>query len=190
MKLIEIILIGISLAMDAFAVSICKGISLKKIYFKLAIFLSLYFAIFQALMPYIGYNIASTFTDVVLKIDHYIAFILLSIIGISMIISYKENDEYDNDISFKTMILLAIATSIDAFAIGVTFAFLNTNLYLSLFIIFIITLILSTIGFLIGNKISNKFQNKAKLFGGFLLIIIGIKILIEHLNILYDIFFI
>ena len=185
MKLIEIILIGISLAMDAFAVSICKGISLKKIYFKLAIFLSLYFAVFQALMPYLGYNIASTFTDVVLKIDHYVAFILLSIIGISMIISYKENDEYDNDISFKTMILLAIATSIDAFAIGVTFAFLNTNLYLSLFIIFIITLILSTIGFILGNKISNKFQNKAKLFGGFLLIIIGIKILIEHLNILY-----
>lgn len=168
--------------MDAFAVAISKGLSIKKNY-KKALIIGIYFGIFQALMPIIGYLIGFSFEDVVTKIDHYIAFTLLTIIGLSMALEKNEED-MDDKIEFKTMILLSIATSIDALAIGVTFAFLNVNIIYSVIIIGTITFIISTIGVLIGNTFGIKLKNKAQLFGALVLIFTGIKILLEHLNII------
>ena len=183
MSIGEIILISIGLAMDAFAVSISKGLIMKKNY-KNALIIGLYFGIFQALMPLLGYLLGFSFSEVVTKINHYIAFVLLTIIGISMILE-KTSDIYaDDKINFGTMILLSIATSIDALAIGVTFAFLNVNIIISVLIIGIITFIISTIGVLLGNKIGIKFKSKAQLAGGIVLILTGIKILLEHLYII------
>ena len=186
MELFEIIFVGVGLAMDAFAVSVCKGLSMKKINWKKATIIALYFGIFQALMPVIGYFLGSSFSVLVEKVDHWIAFILLAIIGGNMIKESRDDElEKRNDrVDFKTMIVLAIATSIDALAIGVTFAFLNVNLMLSISIIGVVTFILSLFGVVIGNKFGDKFQNKAELAGGIILIIIGLKILLEHLGIL------
>ena len=186
MELFEIIAIGIGLAMDAFAVSICKGLSMKKIDWKKAIIIALYFGIFQALMPILGYFLGSTFSSFVQSVDHWIAFILLAIIGGNMIKDSTDDEvEKRNDkVDVKTMLLLAIATSIDALAVGVTFAFFEVNLLLSISIIGIITFALSFLGVIIGNKFGDKFQNRAELAGGIVLIIIGLKILLEHLGIL------
>ena len=186
MELFEIIAIGIGLAMDAFAVSICKGLSMKKIDWKKAIIIALYFGIFQALMPVLGYFLGSTFSSFVQSVDHWIAFILLAIIGGNMIKDSTDDEvEKRNDkVDVKTMLLLAIATSIDALAVGVTFAFFEVNLLLSISIIGIITFVLSFLGVIIGNKFGDKFQNRAELVGGIVLIIIGLKILLEHLGIL------
>ena len=186
MELFEIIAIGVGLAMDAFAVSICKGLSMKKIDWKKAIIIALYFGIFQALMPVLGYFLGSTFSSFVQSVDHWIAFILLAIIGGNMIKDSTDDEvEKRNDkVDVKTMLLLAIATSIDALAVGVTFAFFEVNLLLSISIIGIITFVLSFLGVIIGNKFGDKFQNRAELAGGIVLIIIGLKILLEHLGIL------
>ena len=186
MELFEIIAIGIGLAMDAFAVSICKGLSMKKIDWKKAIIIALYFGIFQALMPVLGYFLGSAFSSFVQSVDHWIAFILLAIIGGNMIKDSTDDEvEKRNDkVDVKTMLLLAIATSIDALAVGVTFAFFEVNLLLSISIIGIITFVLSFLGVIIGNKFGDKFQNRAELAGGIVLIIIGLKILLEHLGIL------
>lgn len=186
MKLFEIIVIAIGLAMDAFAVSVCKGLSMKKIDWKKAIIIAVYFGIFQALMPVLGYFLGSSFSAFVQKVDHWIAFILLSIIGVNMIKESTDDEvEKRNDnVDFKTMVVLAIATSIDALAVGVTFAFFEVNILLAISIIGIITFILSIFGVIIGNKFGDKFQNKAELAGGIILIIIGVKILLEHLGVL------
>lgn len=186
MNLIEIIVVSFGLAMDAFAVSVCKGLSMKKANLKKALIIALYFGVFQAIMPIIGYSFGVTFSNVVKNIDHWIAFILLGIIGFNMIKeSFDDEIEKRNDnIDIKTMLLLAVATSIDALAIGVTFAFLKVNIFLAVLIIGIITLLLSLIGVKIGNKFGDKFQNKAELLGGIILIIMGLKILLEHLNII------
>ena len=186
MELFEIIVIAIGLAMDAFAVSVCKGLSMKKIDWKKAIIIAVYFGIFQALMPVLGYFLGSSFSAFVQKVDHWIAFILLSIIGVNMIKESTDDEvEKRNDnVDFKTMVVLAIATSIDALAVGVTFAFFEVNILLAISIIGIITFILSIFGVIIGNKFGDKFQNRAELAGGIILIIIGLKILLEHLGIL------
>lgn len=186
MELFEIVVIGIGLAMDAFAVSICKGLSMKKIDWKKAIIVAVYFGIFQALMPVLGYFLGSTFSSFVQKVDHWIVFILLAIIGGNMIKeSADDEEEKRNDkVDVKTMLLLAIATSIDALAVGVTFAFFEVDLILAILIIGIITFMLSFLGVIIGNKFGDKFQNKAEFIGGIILIIIGLKILLEHLGIL------
>ena len=186
MELFEIIVIAIGLAMDAFAVSVCKGLSMKKIDWKKAIIIAVYFGIFQALMPVLGYFLGSSFSAFVQKVDHWIAFILLSIIGVNMIKESTDDEvEKRNDnVDFKTMVVLAIATSIDALAVGVTFAFFEVNILLAISIIGIITFILSIFGVIIGNKFGDKLQNKAELAGGIILIIIGVKILLEHLGIL------
>ncbi len=185
MSIFEIIFIAVGLAMDAFAVAICKGLSMKKIDYKKAIIIALYFGLFQTLMPVLGYFLGSSFTNVVEKIDHWIAFILLSIIGINMIkeSTSKEEEKRNDKVDIKTMLLLAIATSIDALAVGITFAFFKVNILLSVIIIGIITFIISFLGVIIGNKFGDKFQNKAELFGGIILILIGLKILLEHLKI-------
>lgn len=186
MGLLEIVVISFSLAMDAFAVSICKGLSMKKMNWKKAIIIAAYFGFFQAIMPIIGYFLGTTFANFVENIDHWLAFILLSVIGGNMIKESTDDEiEKRNDnVNFKTMIGLAIATSIDALAIGITFAFLRTNIIFSVSVIGIITFIISLLGVKIGNKFGDKLQNKSELIGGVVLIIIGLKILLEHLGII------
>ena len=185
MSLFEIFLIAIGLAMDAFAVSVCKGLSMKNFNLKNAVIIGLYFGIFQAVMPLIGFLLGSTFSELVVSVDHWIAFILLSIIGIKMIKdSLKNEDDDKNDkLNFRTMAILAIATSIDALAIGITFAFFEINIIKAISIIGIITFTISLIGVIIGNKFGDKFQGKAEIVGGGILILIGLKILLEHLGI-------
>lgn len=172
--------------MDAFAVSIGKGLSMKEMKYKNIVIVGLYFGIFQALMPAIGYFLGKNFESLITSIDHWIAFILLSIIGINMIREcFKDEDENVNDkFDFKTMIPLAIATSIDALAIGVTFAFLRINIVTSTLLIGIITAVISMIGVIIGKKFGDKFEKKAQILGGVILILIGAKILLQHLGII------
>lgn len=186
MSIIEIFLIGVSLSMDAFAVSICKGLSVKKMSYKNAFLCGLYFGGFQALMPLLGFLLGSTFKNVIDQIDHWIAFVLLLLIGANMIKEAFSNDDSNknDDMSFKTMLLLAIATSIDALAVGVTFSFLDVNILLSILIIGITTFVISFAGVKIGNAFGSKYENKSKIFGGIVLILIGLKILLEHLNII------
>ena len=186
MGVLEIILVSISLAMDAFAVSICKGLSMRKLDWKKAFIIAMYFGGFQALMPIIGYLLGATFSNLVASIDHWIAFGLLTIIGGNMIKeSFDDEIEKRNDrVDFKTMIVLAIATSIDALAVGVTFAFFKTSMIGPVISIGVITFILSLLGVKIGNKFGDKFQNKSELAGGVILIIIGTKILLEHLGVI------
>ena len=187
MGTIEIILIAVSLAMDAFAVSICKGLSMKKMDWKKAIIIGLYFGIFQGGMPLIGYLLGVGFEESIKFIDHWIAFGLLVFIGGNMIkeaLSKNDEDEVDDSVDFKTMIVLAIATSIDALAVGVTFAFLNVNILLAVALIGIITFVISCIGVKLGNVFGDKYEKKAELAGGVVLVLIGLKILLEHLGIL------
>ena len=187
MGILELLLIAIGLAMDAFAVSVCKGLSLKQMEWKKAAIVGLYFGVFQALMPAIGYFLGVTFENLVTQIDHWIAFTLLGIIGINMLREAcgEEKEEDKNDrIDLKTMLVLAIATSIDALAIGITFAFLKVNVVVATLLIGIITFMLSIIGVKIGNKFGDKYEKKAQLAGGMVLILMGIKILLEHLKVI------
>lgn len=187
MDLVTIVLISIGLAMDAFAVSICKGLSMKKLDMKKALIIGLYFGLFQGMMPIIGYLLGKNFSDVVEVVDHWIAFILLGFIGGKMIKESlsKDDDGCTDDVSFKTMVVLAIATSIDALAVGITFAFLkNTYLVLSFVLIGVITFVLSVLGVKIGNVFGDKYEKKAEFAGGLILILLGLKILLEHLGIL------
>ena len=184
MSILEIIFIALGLAMDAFAVSICKGLSLKKVSFKNAILVGTYFGLFQGLMPLIGYFLGFKMKDAIMSIDHWIAFILLGIIGLNMILDSFKKESIDDNLEFKTMIILAIATSIDALAIGITFAFLEVNIYFAVTLTAIITFIISALGVKIGNIFGNKYSSKAEIFGGIVLILMGIKILLEHLYII------
>ena len=159
---------------------------MKKINWNKAIIISLYFGIFQALMPIIGYYLGTTFEDIVTNVDHWIAFILLSFIGGNMIReSFSKDVENTNDkIDFKTMLVLSIATSIDALAVGITFAFFYINIFNTVLFIGIITTVISLIGVIIGNKVGNKFESKAEIIGGIILIFIGFKILLNHIGII------
>lgn len=165
MGIIEIILTGIGLAMDAGAASICKGLSMKKFNIKNIIIVGIYFGIFQGIMPIIGYLLGINFKEAVIKVDHFIAFGLLSIIGINMIREAFDNDEnITENIGFKEMIFLSIATSIDALAVGITFAFLDVNIILSSIIIMLVTFVISVLGGMIGAKFGDRFKNKAQIF--------------------------
>jgi putative Mn2+ efflux pump MntP len=183
MHIISILGIAIGLSMDAFAVSIAKGMCLKRDIAKTALRLAFWFGLFQAVMPYIGWSFGKHFQDMIVSIDHWIAFFLLSFIGIRMILDVKKQDsqEEDPDISTKAVLLLAIATSIDALAVGVSFAFLQVDIYEAIFLIGCTTFILSFAAVYIGNKIGGFCQSYAGILGGIILIFIGIKILIEHL---------
>ena len=185
MELFEIIFIGIGLAMDAFAVSVCKGLSMKRINWKSVIIIALYFGIFQAGMPVLGYFLGSTFSGFVEHVDHWIAFILLGIIGMNMIKdSFDDEVEKRNDrVDFKTMIILAIATSIDALAVGISFAFLKANIIKSIIVICSTVFVFSLVGSKIGNKFGDKYEHKAQIAGGIILILVGVKILLEHLGV-------
>lgn len=186
MGFVELLLLSVGLGMDAFAVSVCKGISMKKMNWKKVCIIGLYFSGFQALMPVLGYFLGSTFESVISNLDHWIAFGLLAIIGGNMIKDAfsKECDSFDDDVRFKAMIVLAIATSIDALAVGITFAFLKVNLILAISMIGVITFILAIVGTKVGNRFGDKYEKKAEFVGGVILILLGIKILLEHMGIL------
>ena len=183
MGIIELLLLSVGLAMDAFAVSICKGISMKRMNWRKALTIGMYFGGFQALMPVIGYFLGTAFESIITNIDHWVAFILLGIIGGNMIKEAfeDESENCNDDVGFKTMIMLAIATSIDALAVGITFAFLKVNLIAAISMIGVITFVLSDIGTKIGNRFGDKYESKAELVGGVILVLLGIKILLEHL---------
>lgn len=183
MGIIELIILSIGLAMDAFAVAICKGLSMQKMNWKKACIIGAYFGIFQALMPLAGYLLGVNFQEKIVNIDHWVAFILLGIIGLNMIkeaIS-KETEIANDSIKFKDMLILAIATSIDALAVGITFAFLKVNILLAISLIGGITFAISVAGVKIGNIFGDKYEKKAEFAGGVILILLGIKILLEHL---------
>ena len=181
MNIIDILVIGVGLSMDAFAVSICKGLAMKKMNVKKALVCSLYFGVFQALMPLIGFLLGSGFKNVVSSIDHWIAFVLLGIIGLNMIKEAKSCDVVNDSMDVKTMFTLAVATSIDALAIGVTFAFLKVSIIPAVSIIGLITFVCCFIGVKLGSAFGEKLKSKAEIMGGVMLILIGTKILIEHL---------
>ena len=186
MGLIELFLIAVGLSMDAFAVSVCKGLAMPKCTFKKAAIVGLWFGGFQALMPAIGYILGAQFQEAIASIDHWIAFVLLALIGGNMIHEALDNDEEEADASLdvKTMFLLAVATSIDALAIGITFAFLKVNIIPAVCFIGIVTFIISFAGLKIGNVFGARYKNKAEIVGGVILILLGLKILLEHLGFL------
>ena len=186
MGLIELFLIAVGLSMDAFAVSVCKGLAMPKCTFKKAAIVGLWFGGFQALMPAIGYILGEQFQEAIASIDHWIAFVLLALIGGNMIHEALDNDEEEADASLdvKPMFLLAVATSIDALAIGITFAFLKVNIIPAVCFIGIVTFIISFAGVKIGNVFGVRYKNIAEIVGGGILILLGLKILLEHLGFL------
>ncbi len=180
----ELFILAVGLSMDAFAVSVCKGLSVKKLCLKHMLLVGLYFGGFQALMPLIGYFLGVQFQSLIQNFDHWIAFILLALIGANMVKESREcADELNDSFHFKTMLPLAVATSIDALAVGVTFAFLQVSIVPAVSFIGVTTFILSAIGIRIGNVFGAKYKSRAELAGGIVLILMGLKILLEHLGV-------
>lgn len=186
MNILQILLISVGLAADAFAVSVVKGLSVKNITFKDAIKLATCFGLFQGIMPLIGYLLGSTFESIITNIDHYVAFVLLGFIGVKMIIESFNNEKSNSDISIKSLIILGIATSIDALAVGIAYvcAYGSYNAPLTFLMIAVITFILSIIGVKVGSKFGSKYGKIAEIIGGVILILLGTNILLEHLGIL------
>ena len=186
MSTVEILLIGIGLSMDAFAVAICKGLGMRRINYRHTFIIALFFGGFQALMPFLGWLLGSRFAQYITRYDHWIAFVLLGIIGLSMIKESREDEEEEVSASFdvKTMLALAVATSIDALAVGVTFAFLHVNIVWAVTFIGCTTFVLSAVGVKVGNIFGMKYKSRAELAGGVILILMGVKILLEHLGFL------
>lgn len=188
---IELFLMGVGLSMDAFAVSICKGLGMRKVNKKQALVIGLFFGGFQALMPFIGWILGSRFEQYITSIDHWIAFILLGFIGGKMMIEavreWNEEevvDVMDAPIDHKNMLVLAVATSIDALTVGITFAFLGTPIVEAITIIGITTMVISIAGVVVGNFFGSRYKSKAEFIGGLILVLLGLKILLEHLGIL------
>lgn len=182
MTLWELFIIAVGLSMDAFAVAICKGLSVKRVTPRHAATAGLYFGGFQAAMPLLGYFLGSSFSGLITGFDHWIAFVLLGLIGANMIRESRGGEETLNDrFDFKAMLPLAVATSIDALAVGVTFAFLQVNIWYAVLFIGVITFLFSAAGVKIGNAFGARCKSKAELFGGIVLVVMGLKILIEHL---------
>ena len=185
---IEILLIGVGLSMDAFAVSICKGLSMRKVKKKDVLIIALFFGGFQALMPFIGWFLGRGFESYITSIDHWIAFILLGLIGGKMLVDgFKAEDDEETEefkLDLKELFMLAIATSIDALAVGITFAFLNYPIVECMSVIGCTTFVISFIGVYIGKAFGTKYEHKAEIVGGLILIFIGVKILLEHLHII------
>ena len=182
----ELLLIAIGLSMDAFAVSICKGLSVKKIGAKHVLTAGLYFGGFQAIMPMLGFLIGFKFERFIVSVDHWVAFVLLALIGGNMIKEALSDDEESLDGSFspKTMLPLAVATSIDALVVGISFAFLGVDIVMAASLIGVTTFVISGAGIVVGNVFGAKYKNKAEIAGGVILILIGLKILLEHLGII------
>ncbi len=190
MGFLQLLLIAVGLAMDAFAVSVCKGLNMRKTDYKYACLLGLFFGGFQAIMPTIGWILGRQFEQYITDYDHWIAFLLLAFIGGKMIAeSFKKDDEYAGSsapvsYNFKELFMLAVATSIDALAVGITFAFLGVHIAGAASLIGIVTFALSVFGVAVGSKFGAKYKSKAERMGGIVLVGIGLKILLEHLGIL------
>ncbi len=190
MAFTTLLLIGVGLSMDAFAVSVCKGLQMKKINYYYAFIIALFFGGFQALMPLIGWAAGKQFEKYITAFDHWIAFLLLLFIGGKMFIESLKKDKDENEemncsytLNIKELFVLAVATSIDALAVGITFAFLSTKIIPSITVIGITTFILSMAGVAIGNRFGLRYKDKAETLGGVILILIGVKILLEHLGV-------
>ena len=179
-------ILAVGLSMDAFAVSICKGLSIQGLMPRHAVVVGLWFGAFQALMPFIGWLLGAAFADKIAAVDHWIAFVLLAIIGGNMIREAlgKEEEDCDPSLAPLTMLLLAVATSIDALAVGVTFAFLRVDILPAVTLIGVCTFVISAAGVKIGNVFGTRYKSRAELFGGVVLVLIGLKILLEHLGLL------
>lgn len=188
--MVQLFLIGVGLSMDAFAVSVCKGLSMPKVKRKNCFLIALFFGGFQALMPFIGWALGRQFEKYIVSIDHWVAFVLLGFIGGKMIVEACKEEEAvtvekeDAPMDIKELFILAIATSIDALAVGITFAFLQMPIVEAITIIGVTTFLLSVLGVYVGNVFGGKYEKKAELAGGVILILIGLKILLEHLGIL------
>lgn len=182
--------IGVGLSMDAFAVALCKGLGMKRVNYRHALVIALFFGMFQALMPVIGWALGTQFERFITPIDHWIAFCLLAFIGGKMLLDAVRNEgckecgEYRERLDLRELLMLAVATSIDALAVGITFAFLHVDIVLSATIIGIITFAISFAGVVAGNRFGARFERPATIVGGAVLVLIGVKILLEHLGVL------
>ena len=192
MGFFELLLLGVGLSMDAFAVSVCKGLSMKKADLKASAICGVWFGGFQALMPLIGFFLGILFAKAIEAVDHWVAFVLLAIIGFNLLKEAFEKEPEDEscdihgaDLSFKTMFVMAIATSIDALAVGISLAMAgNVNIWLAILLIGATTFAFSAIGVKLGNLFGSRFEKPAQIAGGAILILLGLKILLEHLGIL------
>ena len=186
MTIFELFILAVGLSMDAFAVAVCKGLAIGRIQWKHVLIVGLWFGGFQALMPFLGWLLGAAFADRIARYDHWVAFILLGLIGANMVRESLDKDpEHVNpSLGYKTMLIMAIATSIDALAVGVTFAFLEVRILPAVSFIGVITFLLSALGVKIGSIFGTKYKSKAELAGGVILILLGIKILLEHLGLL------
>lgn len=183
----ELFILAVGLSMDAFAVSICKGLAMKKASWKAQLCCGAWFGGFQALMPLIGYFLGTLFIDAISAIDHWVAFGLLVIIGVNMLREAlgSEEETADADLSVKTMFLMAVATSIDALAVGISLAMAGVaNIWLAVLLIGATTFVLSAIGVKVGNVFGSRYEKKAEIVGGVILILLGVKILLEHLGVI------
>ena len=186
MGVVELLLIGVGLSMDAFAVSVCKGLNMRKVNKVHSFVIALFFGGFQAIMPLTGWLLGRQFEQYITAIDHWIAFGLLAFLGVKMVVDSckKEEEEIhktESRLDLKELFVMAVATSIDALAVGITFAFLNVNIVLAITVIGCTTFVLSIAGVFIGNIFGSRYKNKAELAGGVILVLIGVKILVEHL---------
>ena len=189
MSFMELVLIAVGLSMDAFAVAICKGLSVQKLGWKHYLTVGVWFGGFQALMPTLGYLLGTTFERYITSVDHWVAFVLLCLIGGSMLKEGLAKEEEEKEeragFDFKSMLLLAVATSIDALAVGIPFALLpDVNIFSAVGLIGTITFCLSAVGLKVGNIFGLKYKSKAEVVGGVILILIGVKILLEHLGVI------
>ena len=188
MGFIEFFLTGIGLSMDAFAVAICKGLGMRKVNYRQMLLIALFFGGFQALMPLLGWLLGRQFEQYITSVDHWIAFALLVLIGANMLREARKGDDttdaetvYDAPLPLGQLLLMAIATSIDALAVGISFAFLGVNIWLAIAIIGTTTFLISAAGVFIGNRFGNRYEKRATIAGGIILILLGVKILLEHL---------
>ena len=190
MGLIELLLTGVGLSMDAFAVSICKGLCMRRINYKHTLIIALFFGGFQALMPLIGWLLGRQFEQYIVAVDHWIAFGLLALIGGNMLRdAFKDEDEAPScdvapKLDLKELTLMAIATSIDALAVGISFAFLHVEIVPAITVIGVTTFVICVGGVFVGNRFGTRYQKKATIAGGVILILLGLKILLEHLGVL------
>ncbi len=189
MGFVELLLIAVGLSMDAFAVAICKGLNMRKINYRHSVIIALFFGLFQAIMPLIGWVLGKQFERYITSVDHWIAFVLLAFIGGKMLWEALHGEEQQKSactsiLDLKELLVLAVATSIDALAIGITFAFLKVSILPAASLIGVTTFLIAFFGVVIGNRFGNRFGNKAEIAGGVILILIGLKILLEHLNII------
>lgn len=188
MGLVEIFLIGVGLSMDAFAVSVCKGLSMKRVNYKHALIIALFFGVFQAIMPTIGWALGSRLKALIDPIDHWIAFGLLAFVGGKMLWDalFGTSDDCETDREFKLdikeLFMLAIATSIDALATGIMFALVQVEIVSTVLLIGCTTFVISFVGVMIGNKFGSRYEKASNIIGGIVLILIGIKVLIEHMG--------